>query len=407
VPGTLNAADVTFGIGTNFNPVLAGSSNSLLFSTGSVNLAGSNLSLSLPGFVPNAGPYIIISARGSINGTFNGLPDGSLVTVGEHQFLIRYLNRISSGLGLGSSQLLQQVQLFPVPASTTTILFASPNPVVAGQEETLTVIVTSPAAAAAGFGPAGITGSVSFFDMGKMLKSKDVGGGTAVYRTSFDAGNHTITATYDSSQFFTTSNTNQNPLNLVVIPQTVGWHNVLTGNFSGHKMADIAGMTASGQWWVAVSNGSSFANQFWGSWDRRLQRRRQDRHHRPKLADRRVERGHLDRLVVHDQRVDDLESGGHLGGREGGRFQRRRQVGHHRALAASRPVVDIDLQWLEFHDQSVGNLERGGHLGRCQSRRLQRRCQSRHRRPRHGHYGSVAGRWLVVDGHLQRLRLHH
>jgi uncharacterized repeat protein (TIGR01451 family) len=50
-------------------------------------------------------------------------------------------------------------------------------------------------------------------------------------------------------------------------PITVGWHYVVTGDFLGNGKTDIAGMTASGQWWVAVSNGSSFTNQLWTTWN--------------------------------------------------------------------------------------------------------------------------------------------
>jgi hypothetical protein len=44
------------------------------------------------------------------------------------------------------------------------------------------------------------------------------------------------------------------------------WRNVVVGDFNGDGKADIAGMTAGGYWWVAESTGSSFVNTYWGRW---------------------------------------------------------------------------------------------------------------------------------------------
>jgi autotransporter-associated beta strand protein len=266
-PGTLNSSDVTLGIGTTFKPIFGTGGNSNLVSTGSVNLAGANLDLSLQsGFVPNPGQsYVIIQATGSINGNFNGLPDGAPVLVNGQQFLIRYINGSSSSLH--PSAFVSRTVLFPVPASTTTSLFASSNPVVAGQPETFTALVTSPAAAAVGVSSSVITGTVNFFDGGIQIGSGQVTGGAAVFTTTgLAAGNHSITAAYNGSPSFLASNTSQSPLALTVNSGSVGWQGVMAGNFTQGKNSDIAGMTAGGQWWVAVSNGSSFINQFWGSW---------------------------------------------------------------------------------------------------------------------------------------------
>jgi autotransporter-associated beta strand protein len=266
-PGTLNSSDVNFGIGTNYNPILGNTSNSLLNSAGSVNLSGSNLSLSFQsGFVPNPGQsYVIITAAGSINGTFNGLPDGAPIIVNGQQFLIRYLN--SSASNLHPSAINGRTVIFPVPASTTTSLFASSNPVVAGQPETFTAIVTSPAAAVAGVSSSVITGTVNFFDGGGIIGSGQVTGGAAVFTTTgLGPGNHSITATYTGSPTFSASNTNASPIALTVNNGSVGWQDVMTGSFTAGKDSDIAGMTAGGSWWVAVSNGSKFSNQFWGTW---------------------------------------------------------------------------------------------------------------------------------------------
>jgi autotransporter-associated beta strand protein len=266
-PGTLDSSDVTFGIGTTYKPVFANSGNSNLVSTGSVSLAGANLDLSLQsGFVPNPGQsYVIIQAAGSINGNFNGLPDGAPIVVNGQQFLIRYINAGASSLH--SSAPISRTVLFPVPASTTTSLFASSNPVVAGQPETFTAIVTSPAAAAVGVTSSVITGTVTFFDGALMLGSRPVQGGAAVFTTtSLSAGNHSITASYGGSATFLASNSSLTPLPLAVNSGTVGWQHVLSGNFTAGQDSDIVGMTAGGQWWMAVSSGSNFSNQLWGTW---------------------------------------------------------------------------------------------------------------------------------------------
>jgi autotransporter-associated beta strand protein len=274
-PGTLNTSDVNFGIVTNFNPIFTGSgmseSNSELMSSGSVNLAGSNLSLSLlPGFVPDpTKSYVIIQASGSINGTFNGLPDGAPIVINGQEFLIRYINGSSAGLGPSAPVPVGRTILFPRPAVTSTSLFTSPNPVNLGQTEVLTATVTSPASPVAVIGISLITGTVTFFDGGNPLGSRPVIQGAAVFPTAFQSpGNHSVTASFsDSTGTFMASNTNATPISLTVNNGSVGWQHVLTGHFTAGTDSDIAGMTASGDWWVAVSNGSTFTNQMWGHWD--------------------------------------------------------------------------------------------------------------------------------------------
>jgi hypothetical protein len=281
-PGVLTTGDLIFSLGTTFQPVIAGSTAgsgySQVISNGSITLSGTSLLPIIPaGFVQDpAATYVIMQAQGSINGTFNGLPDGSLLAINGHQFLIRYLNGSSSVLN--PSIIFSRVVLFPVPAVSKISLVISPNPVIAGQAETLTAIVSSPASpAVAGIHQAVITGTVTFSDMGKVLGTSPVTGGSAVFfTTSLTAGNHSITAAYGGSQLFLGSNTTATPLSLAVNNGSVGWQHVLTGNFATFldprtnqnvvKGTSIAGMTANGQWWVAVSSGSNFSNQLWGSW---------------------------------------------------------------------------------------------------------------------------------------------
>jgi hypothetical protein len=46
------------------------------------------------------------------------------------------------------------------------------------------------------------------------------------------------------------------------------WDDVVMGDFNGDGLTDIAGrVDETGQWWVALSNGSSFANQLWTAWN--------------------------------------------------------------------------------------------------------------------------------------------
>jgi len=45
------------------------------------------------------------------------------------------------------------------------------------------------------------------------------------------------------------------------------WVDVVVGDFNGDGKADIAGrVMQTGQWWVNISNGSTFTTKFWGAW---------------------------------------------------------------------------------------------------------------------------------------------
>lgn len=47
----------------------------------------------------------------------------------------------------------------------------------------------------------------------------------------------------------------------------VTWDDVVTGDFNGDGVTDIAGrLDENGQWWVAQSNGSGFTNSLWTTW---------------------------------------------------------------------------------------------------------------------------------------------
>jgi hypothetical protein len=46
-----------------------------------------------------------------------------------------------------------------------------------------------------------------------------------------------------------------------------GWQDVQVGDFTGNGEDDIVGRTSNGEWYVAFNTGTSFVNQPWGSWD--------------------------------------------------------------------------------------------------------------------------------------------
>jgi hypothetical protein len=49
---------------------------------------------------------------------------------------------------------------------------------------------------------------------------------------------------------------------------SVIWDDVVTGDFNGDGLTDIAGrVDSTGQWWVALSNGSGFTNSLWTTWN--------------------------------------------------------------------------------------------------------------------------------------------
>ena len=48
---------------------------------------------------------------------------------------------------------------------------------------------------------------------------------------------------------------------------SVRWDDVQLGDFNNDGKMDLAGrVDESGQWWVALSNGSQFNNQLWATW---------------------------------------------------------------------------------------------------------------------------------------------
>jgi autotransporter-associated beta strand protein len=96
LPGILTAAALTLPSGSTFNVALngttAGSGYSQLTASGTINLTGSTLSVSL-GFTPAIGnSFTIIDNTGAsaVVGTFNGLAQNGTFTLGGMMFQISY-----------------------------------------------------------------------------------------------------------------------------------------------------------------------------------------------------------------------------------------------------------------------------------------------------------------------------
>ena len=96
------------------------------------------------------------------------------------------------------------------------------------------------------------------------------------------------------------------------------------------------------------------------------------------------------RIIAQHHLMGHLECRRLLDGCASRRLQRRWPIGHHRPKLAQRPMVDGTVDRIDFYNQLVGDLEHGRHLGGCASRRLQWRWQSRH-------YGSSFAERSMVD----------
>jgi hypothetical protein len=91
-----------------------------------------------------------------------------------------------------------QIDVVVNPASTTTLLTASPNPANLGQMVTLSATVTSAIGAP--------TGTFNFYDGATLLGSEPVASGAATFSTSgLSIGHHSLTAVYSGATNFFTS----------------------------------------------------------------------------------------------------------------------------------------------------------------------------------------------------------
>ncbi|MEO7324350.1 MAG: Ig-like domain repeat protein [Dokdonella sp.] len=171
------------------NGAAAGTGYSQLNVAGSVTLgATSSLNVSLsPSFIPAQGQsFVLINNDGAdaVSGTFNGLPEGSLVTLNTvYQFTLSYVG------GSGNDVVLTSLNGLPLPSVT---LISSVNPSTPGQNVMFTATVS-------GSGPVP-TGTVTFFDGFSTLASAPLNGsGVATYSTTaLSVGTHSIVAQYNS-----------------------------------------------------------------------------------------------------------------------------------------------------------------------------------------------------------------
>jgi hypothetical protein len=173
---TITVASSSVGMGFHLNP---GGASDQVQVTGTVTLNG-NVWPSFPGPVPSPGQsFTIIDNDGTdpVNGTFNSLPEGGILTVGGTKLAISYHG------GDGNDVTLTRV------VDTSTALTQSAPESVVGQPFTLTATVTASVGTPAG--------TVSFGDGTATFGTAPLQGGVATLTTPIaHAGVHNIVATY-------------------------------------------------------------------------------------------------------------------------------------------------------------------------------------------------------------------
>jgi autotransporter-associated beta strand protein len=274
-PGVLTTADVTLQSGTTYQETIAGASAGTGYSqlnvNGAVNLGNSALTATLSFTPAPSSRFVIMQSTGTVSGNFNGLADGSAVTFSGQTFIIHYQNAAATA-GVSPGVITGRVVLCSAPVNTMTMVSSSQNPADAGQSVSFTATVTTDCGGApAVVGASGsitpnVAGTVTFFDGSTPLGSSQLVNGTATITLMLLAGGHSITAVYNGNTNFSPSPPSP-AFSQVIKSSTVGWTDVMTGDFDGSGTQDIAGRTANGQWWVALSNTTSFTNQLWTTWN--------------------------------------------------------------------------------------------------------------------------------------------
>ena len=193
---------------------------------GSVNLGNALLNVSL-GYKPAVGDiYTLIANDGtdSVVGTFAGLPEGSLITIGSSKFRISYAG------GDGNDVTLQFVQ-----DTASVLLSSSFGNAVLGQSVTFSATVTASSGTP--------TGLVTFSD-----GTNSIGQGTlnpqgvaSLTTSSLAAGSHSISATYNGDSNFLTSTSSSLTLTVGKVNQQFvqGLYQSLLG-----RPADPSGLAA-------------------------------------------------------------------------------------------------------------------------------------------------------------------
>lgn len=98
----------------NLNGTIAGTNYDQLNTTGSVTLGNATLSLNV-GFSPNNNDsFVIINNDGAdaVTGTFNGLPENSLITIGPNSYLLTYAGGTGNDVVLRADTVGPSVQAF-------------------------------------------------------------------------------------------------------------------------------------------------------------------------------------------------------------------------------------------------------------------------------------------------------
>jgi hypothetical protein len=208
--GTLSTGALTLEPGSNLNVQLTvyPPYYSQVLANGPINLDGATLTLNDSGTVVNQ-TYVILASTDSITGNFSGWPNGTVVYMDNRPFQLLYTDATAWQ-----------------PARVELSNVQNWRDVVTGDFN--------------GDGRADIAG-------------RNFAG---QWMVGIASGTLAAAGTYSfTNQFWTTWN------------PAAGWQDVQVGDFNGDGKADIAGMTASGDWWGAISNGSSFTNSFWGHWN--------------------------------------------------------------------------------------------------------------------------------------------
>ncbi len=145
-----------------------------------------------PGYIPVVGKaFIILQSTGGIKGAFQGLPEGSLVTVGDLSFRVTYRGGASGN----------DVVLTRTLTNTTLALTSSLNPSNPGSPVTFNVRV-----AATGGLLGSPTGTVTFFEGANVLAVVALADGQASFTTNaFTSGTYAISAVYSGDGNFTPS----------------------------------------------------------------------------------------------------------------------------------------------------------------------------------------------------------
>jgi len=200
-PGTLTVdgnvtLDSSSSVNVELNGATPGQGYDQLVVNGSIDLAGSTLNATLNYASIVGTAFTIIHSTGGLNGTFNGLSNGSTFSFSGKSFEISYTAT--------------DVVLKQVTAATLTAMTSSVNNGVFGQAVTFTATVT-PVAPNTGVP----TGTVNFSVDGTSSFVATLANGKATFTTfSLPVGNHLVTANYKGDVNYSSSSSADFPQNV-------------------------------------------------------------------------------------------------------------------------------------------------------------------------------------------------